>query len=260
MSPSHPDDTVDLLIAPLSVRPDLADLVDDFPDPDVAPFLYRDPVSTALFAGLQRRHPEFCLVAVERRAPGVPVAKLCTVPFTWTGDPTRQLPPGGYDAVLLAAAQDALAGRRGTLVSALLAMVTPRLRGRGVSARLLAAARDNTARLGYRSLVAPVRPTRKHEHVEVPMDRYASWYRPDGLPVDPWLRVHHRAGGRPVGVAPYSMTITGTLAQWRTWTGLPFDSPGPVRLPGGLVPAQCDPERDVATYVEPNVWFHHDVS
>src|SRR5205814_886324 len=175
-------------------------------------------------------------------APDIPVAKLVTMPFTWDRDPARELPAGGYDAVLLAAARDALAGRRGNVVSALLAMVRPRLRGRGVSAQLLAAARRNTARLGYPALVAPVRPTRKHEHPEVPMERYAAWRRPDGLPADPWLRVHHRAGGRVVGIAPHSMTITGTLARWRGWTGLPFDSPGPVLVPGALVPVHCEPD------------------
>ncbi len=252
-------DTMDLLISTLSARPDFGDLVNDFPDPQVAPFLYQDAVSAALFERLQVVHPEFCLLAVDPRAPDVPVAKLVTMPFTWAGDPARELPAGGYDAVLLAAAQDALAGRRGNVVSALLAMVRPEARGQGVSAQLLAAARRNTARLGYPALVAPVRPTLKHEHPEVPMERYAAWRRPDGLPVDPWLRVHHRAGGRLVSIAPHSMTITGTLAEWRMWTGLPFDSFGPIWVSGGLVPVHCDLHRNIATYIEPNVWFYHDL-
>jgi hypothetical protein len=31
------------------------------------------------------------------------------------------------------------------------------------------------------------------------------------------------------------MVITGTLEEWRTWTGLPFDRPGQVEVPGALV-------------------------
>jgi hypothetical protein len=201
-----------------------------------------------------------CIVAVDRAAPDRPLAKMCTMPFTWDGDPARDLPPAGYDAVLLSAAANALTGRRGNLVSALLAMVQVGRRGRGLSAVMLGAARRNTARLGHTMLVAPVRPTRKHEHPDLPMSRYAAWTRPDGLPVDPWLRVHVRAGGRIVGVAPHSMTVTGTLDQWRAWTGLPFDTAGPVHVPGGLVPVDCDPIHDRATYVEPNIWISHNVA
>jgi hypothetical protein len=71
--------------------------------------------------------------------------------------------------------------------------------------------------------------------------------------------VHIRAGGRIVGLAPRSTTIAGTLAEWRAWTGLPFDKSGPVRVPGALVPVYCDVIHDHAVYVEPNVWVHHRV-
>ena len=55
-----------------------------------------------------------------------------------------------------------------------------------------------------------------------PMGEYAARTRDDGLPHDPWLRVHVRAGGVIDRVAPASMVILGTLAEWREWTGLPF--------------------------------------
>jgi hypothetical protein len=32
------------------------------------------------------------------------------------------------------------------------------------------------------------------------------------------------------------MTISGTLAQWREWTGLAFDTDGPVIVEGALSP------------------------
>ena len=81
--------------------------------------------------------------------------------------------------------------------------------------------------------------------------------REDGLPADPWLRTHVQAGAQIIGVAPRSMVITGSLEQWRTWTGLPFDASGPVRVPGALVPVHCDVAADLAVYVEPNVWVRH---
>jgi hypothetical protein len=89
------------------------------------------------------------------------------------------------------------------------------------------------------------------------MSTYAFRVREDGLPVDPWLRVHVRAGGRIEKVAPRSMVIPGTLEEWREWTGLPFDKTGPVLVPEALRPVHCDVEHGVAVYVEPNVWVRH---
>jgi GNAT superfamily N-acetyltransferase len=257
VSSPHPEHDQDLVVGTLAERPDLADRINDFPDDDIAEFLYHDPVSVALFDGLLSRYPDHCVVVVDRAAPDKPVGKVCGMPFTWTGDPARDLPPRGYDAVLLSAAADLLAQRRGNMIAALLAIVQPARRGRGISHLMLDAMRRNAARLGYRSLVVPARPTRKHEHPDVSMAEYITWRRADDLPVDPWLRVHVRGGGRIVGVAPHSMTIVGTLDEWRTWTGLPFDASGPVRVPGALVPIDCDPATNLATYVEPNVWIHH---
>ena len=243
-----------LEITTLADRPDRMPLTAQLDDPGVAPFLYQDPVSTALFADLVARHPAYTLLAVERDS-GRPAAMVCTMPFTAT-DP---LPAGGYDAVLLSAAADTLAGRRGNAVSALFATVRPDLRNRGLSAAMLDAGRRNAARLGHAALLAPVRPTRKHRHPDVPMAEYVTWRRPDDTAADPWVRVHERAGGRFVAVADHSMTVTAGLDRWRDWTGLPFDTEGPVVVPGGLVPVRCEPTRGIATYIEPNAWFRHDL-
>lgn len=82
--------------------------------------------------------------------------------------------------------------------------------------------------------------------------------RPDhqrsGLPEDPWLRVHVRAGGRIVSICHRAMVVPGTLAVWREWTGLPFDRSGDVIVPSALVPVQCDVAHDHDVYVEPAAW------
>jgi hypothetical protein len=89
------------------------------------------------------------------------------------------------------------------------------------------------------------------------MADYVSVKRPDGLPIDPWLRVHVRAGGVVEKVAPASMVIAGSLDDWREWTALPFDTTGAIDVPQALVPVWCDVEHDHAVYVEPNVWVRH---
>ena len=113
------------------------------------------------------------------------------------------------------------------------------------------------AERGFDSLAVPVRPSRKHFEPEVPMSEYVTRVRADGLPEDPWLRVHARMGARFVKVCPTAMTITGTLHEWRSWTDLPFDVSGPLIVPGALSPVHVSVEHDHAVYVEPNVWMEH---
>jgi hypothetical protein len=89
------------------------------------------------------------------------------------------------------------------------------------------------------------------------MADYADRVRDDGLPADPWLRTHVRAGAHIAGIAPVSMLVAGSLTQWRAWTGLPFDTDGSVIVPGALVPVQASLAHDHALYAEPNIWVCH---
>jgi hypothetical protein len=83
------------------------------------------------------------------------------------------------------------------------------------------------------------------------------WRREDGLPYDPWIRAHERLGAEVLDVAPRSMTITGSRAEWEEWTGLQFPEDGDYVVPGALVPVRF--ENGAGTYVEPNVWMKHAV-
>ena len=112
-------------------------------------------------------------------------------------------------------------------------------------------------RRGSRELVAPVRPNEKHREPHLPMAEYVTRTRADGLPVDAWLRTHVRPGATIDSVATRSMVMAGTLDEWRERTGLPFDEPGEVVVPGALTTVLCRPDLDVAVYVEPNVWVRH---
>jgi hypothetical protein len=53
------------------------------------------------------------------------------------------------------------------------------------------------------------------------------------------------------------MTIAGSLAEWRAWTGLRFDTSGIVEVEGALNPVHVSKENDYAVYVEPNAWIVH---
>ena len=244
---------MDLIVTTLADRPDLAPLLEDFDSP-WPEFMTHDPSSGLYYGDAAEHHAEYVLIAVDRAAPERPVAKGYSAPFSWDED---ELPAGGWDTVIVRAAADRLAGRRGNRVSALEITIRPDLRGGGLSALMVDAMRRNAARLGHDALLAPVRPNGKHLHPDVPMASYIEQVREDGLPVDPWLRVHVRAGGTIERVAPRSMVIPGTLAEWRSWTGLPFDVSGPVHVPFALSPVHVDVDQDHAVYVEANVWVRH---
>lgn len=243
---------MDLDIAPIGDRTELyRELDGGWPE-----FMSKDPTSGFFYRYTDRFWPEFSLLAVDRET-GRAVAKAHSVPLSFEGDIAGGLPEGGWDWAIRTAMHDHLNDIEPTMVSALEINIRSDLRGSGLSGIMLTAMRDNAARHGFTDLVAPVRPSGKPADIQQPIDEYAHAIRPDGLPVDPWLRVHVRAGATIVNVAHYSMTYAGTLAEWRSWTGLPFDRTGPVEVPGALSPIHCDTAQDHAVYVEPNVWVHH---
>jgi hypothetical protein len=98
------------------------------------------------------------------------------------------------------------------------------------------------------------------EHGETPdtfVDTFARWTRQDGAPLDPWLRSHWRLGGKIIATAPSSQTMTGTVSEWESWTGMVFPSTGDYVIPAGLSTLHIDREADSGRYVEPNVWVRH---
>lgn len=72
--------------------------------------------------------------------------------------------------------------------------------------------------------------------------------------------VHARLGRVVERVAAASQTVSGSLDEWESWTGVDFSTNGPVPVPGGLVPVQCIGDLGVAVYVEPNMWVRHDLT
>lgn len=242
-------------IVSVADRPDLANahwhLTDLWPA-----FMLNDPIADLYFSRLDT-YGNHVLVAVHHDEV---VARAFAVPFAMGADLGRgQLPTSGWDGVIRWAWLDSLVDRAPTHVSALEITIAPRFRGTGLAARMVEALKDSARAIGVEGFVAPVRPSRKHEEPRIPMAAYADRTRSDGLPDDPWLRLHVRVGGRIHGVCPHSMTIPGSLAEWREWSGLALTESGSVELPGALAPLHVDVEQDHAVYVEPNVWVVHDL-
>jgi GNAT superfamily N-acetyltransferase len=218
-------------------------------------YIHHDAICGRHWPALIRQFAEFQPVLCDRR--GRVLAGGYTIPFAWDG--RRASLPMGVDGVLVRGIRDRQRGRRPTALSALLAVVDPRLQGRGLSRVVIRAMATLARRHGLRALVAPVRPTLKHRYPLTPMEDYIRWRRPDRTPFDPWLRVHWRLGARVLRVAPRSMVVDGTVAEWERWTGMRFPVAGRYVVPGALSPVTIDRRRHRGRYVEPNVWMLHPV-
>lgn len=204
------------------------------------------------FGVLTPRFARFQALFVDGRVNEV-IARARTIPFRWDG--TLANLPEGIDAVGVQAVEDA---RTPTALSALSAEVRSEYQGTRLSALVLATMATMAGRASLAPLVAPVRPSWKDRFPLHSIGDYASWQRHDGLPYDPWIRVHIRLGARILRPAPKSMEFTAPVSDWEGWTGLDFHRDGTYVFPGGLAPLTIT--SDVGRYWEPNVWMLHEIS
>ena len=237
-------------------RPELRAELGDFNVAVWPEFMLHDAVANTLWDHLYEDFAAFqlCLLGADGRI----VAGLNAAPLAWDG--TDGGLPDGWDDQFRRAVDGLKAGTPPDTLGAIQIVVRPDRQGSGYSSVMLAAMRANAAVHGFRALIACVRPTGKVAHPRVPIEEYAAWTRDDGLPLDPWLRVHVRAGGRIVRPSPASMTITGTIAEWREWTGLGLRRPRAPTCPtGAAAPVDIDLDADRGVYHDPNVWVVHDL-
>lgn len=250
------------------------------------------------FAIVERNHDGETIVACGRSIPFY-FPELDDNKFT-KEEALQTLPEGGYDAILtrgieqyrrrlspdLAVATpihksnhyfDAACSlsNKPNALSAISITVRPDRRSLGLAEAMIQAMKRTAMNKGLDILVVPLRPTRKSEFPSVDMADYITWPQlpatPDTVfPFDPWLRKHIRLGGQIIKVAPTSMRIEGSIANWQHWTRCDewkalsknHDSElsyVEVEFPGGLVPLRVFVEEDRAVYIEPNVWLYHDL-
>jgi hypothetical protein len=183
------------------------------------------------------------------------LAEAHTIPFYWDGTTTGLL--DGIDAAIEQGCRRFDAGERPNALCALAAEIPPRFQGKQLSGRIIRAMADIARAGDLTYFLAPVRPNRKELYPLMPIESYVEWKRPDGLPFDPWMRVHVRAGGRILAPMSRSLKITGTVAEWTEWTGMQFPLSGPYVIPAGLALLDIDVDNDTGVYFEPNVWIEH---
>jgi hypothetical protein len=240
----------------LAERPDLASPVSDHNVAAWPDFMLEDEVANSLFNHAFRDFPQLQFVLL---GPGDEiVAANNAMPLWWDGSDDGL--PEGWDDQVVRSVEDLRSGRLSNTLGALQIVVASTARGGRHSGTMVEAMRAAARLAGWTALIACVRPTIKDRYPLQPIETYAFWTRDDGLPFDPWIRLHARLGGRIVKGAPRSMTMRGSVAEWVKWTGMSFPESGEYVVPGATSPVHIDRERDEGVYYDQNIWMVHQLS
>ena len=206
--------------------------------------------------GIYRRWPELQFVLLDG---DTVVAAGNALAVAWHGA-AADLPDTGWHWAMIQGELDHAAGRTPRTLCALSVTVDRAHQGRRLSRTVLKTMHRLAQDAGLSRMVAPVRPTWKSRYPLTPMAEYAVWTGDQGLPFDPWMRVHARVGARVVKACNRSMAMAGRVGEWERWLDMRFPASGDYVGPGLLSTLHIDRERDEGVYIEPNVWMEHDIA
>jgi GNAT superfamily N-acetyltransferase len=220
-------------------------------------FMLHDQVANENWHELFHRFLEYQLALYDTQEHRV-AGMANSFPLRWEGN-VENLPEGGWDWAFREAVHNHKQGIQPNIHCAIQIVVRPDYRSQGLSMPMVQAVRAVTRSKRLKSLIIPIRPSEKHKYQLISLDDYISWKTEEGLPFDPWLRVHVRAGARIVKICHQSKTIRGTPAQWEQWTGMKFPQSGRYIIYGALNPIEVNLEQEQGIYIEPNVWITHEI-
>ncbi|HLF72722.1 MAG TPA: hypothetical protein VI524_00110 [Anaerolineales bacterium] len=218
-------------------------------------FMLHDAVANENWHELLDRFPEYQAALYDPDRDRA-AAMANSFPLRWE-DSLEELPEEGWDWAFVQAVQQHKRGLSSNFQCAIQVIIHPDYRGQGLSAPMIRAVRAVTEAKGLQALIIPLRPNEKSHYPLISIDDYITWRTEEGLPFDPWIRVHTRLGGRLIKTCHASKTIRGTRAEWEAWTKIKFPQSGEYVIPGALVPIRINAEKDEGVYVEPNVWVVH---
>ena len=138
-----------------------------------------------------------------------------SIPFALTDVHPNYL-PAGWDDVFLQGMRTFANGGATNALALLAVSISKQHQSKGLSLQLLQAMKALASAHAFAFCVVAVRPNWKMRYPLPPIDHYVRWARADGAPFDPWMRVHWRLGAKVLAVAPKSMVITGSIAEWET--------------------------------------------
>jgi GNAT superfamily N-acetyltransferase len=223
------------------------------------PFLAHGQTCQRFCRFIDRWFLDFQLVAFTRDA--AEVAGIAhSVPLRLEGSTCVSLPHRGWDWALATAVANRRHDVSPNALCGLSITVLPQFRrvglGRGMVKTFIELARVK----GLSTVIVPVRPLTKALEPDVDMPTFMSRIGPDGYHQDPWIRTHQEEGAQIVCICERSIEVVAPRSRWEQWCGTAIVSPGPVHVPGALVPVDIDLTMHEGIYAEPNVWMRYEVN
>ena len=215
-------------------------------------FIFHDPIAKQYMAQVAECFTQYDVLLLDG---GRVVAGGWGVPIRWDG--TVEDLPDGYDGAMVRAVEGHRSGVQATTLSFMAVAVGNDEVKRGLAGEVMAALRVRAVEAGLTHVIAPLRPTLKPKYPLVSMASFATWTRLDGLSIDPWIRAHQRMGATILAPSPRSMVMTGTVAEWESWTDMAFPETGAYVVPDALGLVDIDRAKDIGTYVEEGLWVQH---
>jgi GNAT superfamily N-acetyltransferase len=181
-------------------------------------FMLHDQVANELWHELLDRFAEYQFAMYDTENKRV-AGMGNSFPLRWEGS-LENLPEGGWDWAFMKAVQDHKQSVTPNVHCAIQIVLRREYQGRELSRPMVEAVRAITKPKGLQALIIPLRPSEKHKYPLTSLDDYITWKTEEGLPFDPWLRVHVRAGAKIIKICHQSKTIRGTRTEWEKWTGM----------------------------------------
>lgn len=186
-----------------------------------------------------------------------------TARIAWNG--TAETLPEGWQGAVRQCYQDAVASPRcsNTLVG-LFIYVEPDHRHHQWAARIADFMKHLARRRGLEHFVIPLRPPLRytHDYAEMPFEEFAALKRPDGLPLDHWVRLHVKMGASVIRIANRSHRHAMSLADYlEQFGGPPVETSGErlVERNEEWFTAYLDRDHDIAIIDQGCVWVRHDL-
>lgn len=181
-----------------------------------------------------------------------------TIPLYWNNDLSSL--PDNLKTLIEMAVESNEEGLKPNVLLALAAVVSKDHKGKGLSFEVVKAMKDVAFENNIEDLIVPVRPTLKGKYPLIPIKDYAEWENEDGMPFDPWLRVHKKLGGEVFKTADVSMIIRGEIEEWKLWTNTKIVGSGKYIFEGTLNPVEIDINKNLGIYTDPCVWVRYSLN
>ncbi len=234
-------------------RPDLYDLQDDICGKAFPVFLYYSEIADRYWDKMVTYYKEYQLLLLDEDKI---IAVINCIPMN-LDIPDEALPEEAFNWGFEKGIKDFEAGKKINAVMGVQIVIPEECRGKGISSIAVQELKNMCAKMGIKRLVIPIRPTLKSKYPLNDIDNYIKWKNKDGLPFDPWLRVHVRKKAKIIKVCRKAVEIKAAVKEWEAWTKMKFPESGAYVVEGALCPVVIDRENNLGTYIEPNVWISY---